>query len=105
MRLALLSMSVISSVLVAACSSLRSPPPLPAASWPADRALTRSELASDLDSMLAMIERVHPNPYLVVTQDSLRRVRDAIVVRPTSRPAAILFSSGLKAAPPSSSNL
>src|SRR5262249_24049567 len=39
------------------------------------------EMAADIDSMLAMIERVHPDPYIVVSRDSMRRARNVVVAR------------------------
>jgi Peptidase family S41 len=69
-------------VLAAACSPFRVPEPPPAPpSALAQRSIARAVLAADIDSMLAVIERVHPNPYTVVSRDSLRRSRDAIVAR------------------------
>ena len=43
--------------------------------------VSRAALIADLDSMLATIERVHPNPYTVVSRDSVRAARDAIVAQ------------------------
>lgn len=45
------------------------------------RFFDRAIVAADIDSMLAIIERVHPNPYTVVSRDSLRAVRNALVTR------------------------
>lgn len=64
------------------CSPLRTaapPPPPPVAT--SQRFFSRETLVADLDSMLAMIERVHPNPYTVVSRDSVRATRNAIVAR------------------------
>jgi hypothetical protein len=65
---------------IAACTIISVPPPPPAPASPA-RYYSRALLAADIDSMLAMIERVHPNPYTVVSRDSVRRARDAIVAK------------------------
>lgn len=72
--------AIITLVLAVACSPLRTltPPPVPPA-VAARGFVSRAEIAADLDSMLAMIERVHPNPYTVVSRDSVRAARNAIV--------------------------
>jgi len=76
-RLASLSVATFA---IAACSLTREPP-LPPAPASTPRVLSRAILAADIDSMLAAIERVHPNAYSVVSRDSVRRARDAIVAR------------------------
>jgi peptidase S41-like protein len=64
----------------AACAVVRVPPPPSAPPvTPGHRFVQRAALAADIDSMLAMIERVHPDPYTVVSRDSMRRARDATV--------------------------
>jgi hypothetical protein len=78
-----------------ACSPIRIPPP-PAAppAALAQRSLARVAVAADIDSMLAMIERVHPDPYTVVSRDSMRRTRDAIVAQlPDSSSRFAVWSS------------
>jgi len=77
----------------AACSILSVPPPPPPATN--DRGyISRAVLATDIDSMFAMVERVHPNPYTVVSRDSVRRARDAIVAAlPDSATSLTAWSS------------
>jgi hypothetical protein len=41
--------------------------------------LPRAAIVADFDSMFATIERVHPNPYTVISRDSVRRLRNAFV--------------------------
>jgi hypothetical protein len=63
----------------AACTLVSVPPP-PPPSISNDRAyISRAAIAADIDSTFATIERVHPNPYTVVSRDSVQRARDAIV--------------------------
>jgi C-terminal processing protease CtpA/Prc len=65
-----------------ACSPIHSAPlPAAPAASSTQRFLPRTELAADLDSMLAMVERVHPNPYTMVSRDSARALRNAIVAQ------------------------
>ena len=63
----------------AACAILSVPPPPPPATTNDRGYISQAVLATDIDSMFAMIERVHPNPYTIVSRDSVRRARDAIV--------------------------
>lgn len=60
------------------CSPVRSVP-LPARPPATQRFVPRAALVADLDSMLASVERVHPNPYTVVSREAVRDARDAIV--------------------------
>jgi len=62
------------------CAVMHPPAPLPAPT-PAQLAatLTRAEAGAELDAMMAIVEEVHPDPYTVVSRDSLRHVRDALV--------------------------
>ena len=65
---------------ITGCSPFRVPaPPPPSPEAAAHRFLTRAALVADIDSMLATVERVHPNPYTVASRDSVRTARDAIV--------------------------
>jgi hypothetical protein len=40
--------------------------------------IPRAALIADIDTMFAIIERVHPDPYTVVSRDSMRRARGAV---------------------------
>ncbi|MES2176745.1 MAG: S41 family peptidase [Gemmatimonadota bacterium] len=42
-------------------------------------AFARDAIAADLDSVLSMIERIHPDPYSVVSRDSVRHLRNALI--------------------------
>jgi len=88
------SLCVVLAASGAACTLLRVPPPPPPATTNDRGYITRAVLATDIDSMFAMIERVHPNPYTVVTRDSVRRARDAIVAAlPDSATSLTAWSS------------
>ncbi|MEP6621587.1 MAG: S41 family peptidase [bacterium] len=63
-----------------ACGIIRPgapPPPLPDGVVTAQ--LPRAVIAADIDSVLAMIERVHPDPYSIASRDSIHHLRDALV--------------------------
>lgn len=64
------------------CSFVKVPvPPPPSPEAATHPYLSRAALVADIDSMLATIERVHPNPYSVVSRDSVRAMRNAIAAR------------------------
>ena len=65
---------------ICGCTVLRPPSPLPALTREQrTRTFTRDEAAADLDSLLALLEEIHPNPYTIVSRDSMHRLERAIV--------------------------
>jgi C-terminal processing protease CtpA/Prc len=78
-RMAIGISSALLAGLLGACSLTRPPAPPPPIPAGATAPLPRAAIVADLDSLLATIERVHPNPYTVVSRDSVRRLRDRFV--------------------------
>src|SRR5262249_39408599 len=67
------------ALVAVACSPIRVPPPPPVPQGVIGQAsIPRGALIADIDTMFAIIERVHPDPYTVVSRDSMRRARDAV---------------------------
>ena len=72
--------AVVASGLVTSCAILRPAAPLPPlTAVQRDGTFTREDARADLDTLLALVDEVHPNPYSIVTRDSLRRAEAALI--------------------------